>query len=284
MKSIKRHILIVLFLLGAIDFICAQKVTFKAEAPAEVIQGDSFTISYILSGEEAEDIDLPEQIKGFEILRGPTASINYIRERTGRSYFESVSYDYIVKAYDAGTFTIPSATAKVGGKRYKTNTLKVKVISQKALQEKKLKEIENADIFVKPIVNEREIEGEKVFEVSFRIYTQVDVEGISDSNYPNFNDFDVLRAWTPSGRRMAKERYNGKDYYTADLRKYLLLPKRSGKITIDKGSIEVVFEFETGRVRESFFGPVPEKMEIKKTLEIESFTIDAGLVGDWKAA
>ena len=56
-----------------------------------------------------------------------------------------------------------------------------------------------------------------------------------------------------SNQQLQLERYNGRNYYTADLKKTLLFPQRSGKITI-VGTVEMVFSVPSGKRVSTFFG------------------------------
>jgi len=104
------------------------QVTFKATAPATVVQGEQFRLSYVLN-EEGKDLRLPD-MPDFEVLFGPSTSTSFSqRTVNGKTTSErSVSYTYILMANETGTFTIQPATIQVGGSEYKSNTLTVEVL------------------------------------------------------------------------------------------------------------------------------------------------------------
>lgn len=70
----------------------------------------------------------------------------------------------------------------------------------------------------------------------------------------------------PMNQQLQMERYEGRNYYTADLRKTLLFPQRSGQITIPSGSIEMVFSVPSGRRVSTFFGTQEVMVDVKKNM------------------
>lgn len=280
-------------------------IKFEAKAPEKAYAGEQFRLVYTLINADVSEINFPENIKGFDIIYGPSRSSSQSTQIIGgkKTSTSSVSFMYILSASKAGKYKLPEVTVEVNGKKYKTGQPQIEIISsgnknendrtgnsrrkQDNKQSKKKYEIKDKDAFIKTIVEEEEIDGEKVFEVSLRLYLgeNTDISGISSISAfkePDFSKFRILNSWTPD-RRMAKIKDDGKIYYAADIRKYLLLPKQSGKIDIDGGHFDLILSIKTGEVEQTFFGPVEKEVEIKKTIEIQPFTIDAGLVGDWHA-
>ena len=70
----------------------------------------------------------------------------------------------------------------------------------------------------------------------------------------------------PVNQQLQMERYNGRNYYTADLRKTLLFPQKSGQITIPSGRLEMVFSVPSGRSVTTFFGSQELMVDVNKTL------------------
>src|SRR5690554_5296099 len=113
----KKYIHTILFLLWVLlasntTWLPAQ-VTFKATAPASVVEGEQFRLSYHLN-KEGRDLRLPE-LSGFELLFGPSTSTSYSQSIiNGKSTSEmSVTYTYILMAAKAGSYTIPAASITV---------------------------------------------------------------------------------------------------------------------------------------------------------------------------
>jgi hypothetical protein len=145
-------------------------------------------------------------------------------------------------------------------------------------------EISDQDAFLKSEVRKLKIEDTHVFEVSYRLYTTLDVKGITKVNHPKFDNFDVLQEWIPNDGYIAVDEVDGQRYYVVDLCKIILAPNRSGTTTLSGGSIQVVFDISTDKTVDTFFGTMYIKKEVNKQLSIQPFTIDAGLVGNWVEA
>jgi len=80
-------LLLVVLLTGNATVTDAQ-VTFKASAPASVVEGEQFRLSYVLN-KEGKDLRLPS-IPEFELLFGPSTSTSYSqRTVNGRTTSES---------------------------------------------------------------------------------------------------------------------------------------------------------------------------------------------------
>lgn len=120
-------LLLVVLLTGSMTRVDAQ-VTFKASAPASVVEGEQFRLSYVLN-REGRELRLPD-ITGFDLLFGPSTSTSYSQQTiNGKTTSESsVTYTYILMAKKAGTYTLPPASITVDGSNYKSNTLQIKVL------------------------------------------------------------------------------------------------------------------------------------------------------------
>ena len=286
-----RYIYILLFavLLTGVDKASAQ-VTFKASAPATVIEGEQFRLSYILN-KEGKDIRLPE-ISDFDILFGPSISTSFSqRTVNGKTTSESsVTYTYILIAKKTGTFTIPAASIKVDGSNYESNSLQVKVLppdetsSQEAAPGGGRGEERSAttgtatvsaeDAFIRAIVSKNAPYEQEGFTVTFRLYTILNVVNFGKIQFPEFEGFMVEEIDLPSNQQLQMERYNGRNYYTADLRKTLLFPQRSGQISIPRGSLEMVFSVPSGRKVSTFFGSQEVMVDVKKELVTNPLSIN----------
>jgi len=280
-----------------------KEIKFEVKAPEKAYIGERFRIIYTLTNADVSDINFPEKIKGFDIIYGPSKSSSHSTQVIGgeTTSTSSVSFMFILTPTETGKYKLPEVEVEVKGKKYKSERPQIEVIStgnnsgknktessrkkQDNRQNKKKQEIKDQDAFIKAIVEEEEIDGEKVFDVTLRLYVTDNISGISrisSSKEPDFSAFQIAGRGT-SDRRMYRTEYEGKSYYTADIRQYILIPKRSGKVDIDGGSFNIVFRIKTGEVEQSFFGPVEKEVEVEKTLEIDPFSINAGLVGDWHA-
>lgn len=254
------------------------QVTFRAAAPATVVKGEQFRLTYTLN-KEGKDLRLPSDMEGFEVLFGPSVSRSYSqRTVNGKTTSESsVSYTYILVAQKEGTFTIGPATINVDGSTYRSNAVQIKVISPDQIPKSQAQQesdksgsssptIKSTDAFIRAIVSKNTMYEQEGFTVTFRLYTTLNVVDFGKIEFPEFEGFMVEEIELPMNQQLKIEQYNGKSYYTADLRKTLLFPQRSGKITIPSGRIEMVFSVPSGKRISTFFGSQEVVVDVKKTL------------------
>jgi len=283
-------LLLVVLLTGNATVTDAQ-VTFKASAPASVVEGEQFRLSYVLN-KEGKDLRLPS-IPEFELLFGPSTSTSYSqRTVNGRTTSESsVTYTYIMMARKTGTFTIPAASITVDGSNYKSNTLQIKVLppdeaasaqspaagSQRSNGSSSgagNATVTSRDAFIRAIVSKNSVFEQEGFTVTFRLYTTLNIVNFGKIQFPEFEGFMVEEVDLPVNQQLQMERYDGKNYYTADLRKTLLFPQRSGQMTIPGGSLEMVFSVPSGRSVSTFFGSQEVMVDVKKELKTNPSTVN----------
>ncbi|MGI6074286.1 MAG: BatD family protein [Fermentimonas sp.] len=257
------------------------QVTFKATAPATVVEGEQFRLSYVLN-EEGRDLRLPD-ISDFDVLFGPSTSTSFSqRTVNGKTTSErSVTYTYILMPKKTGTYTIGPASITVGGSKYDSNSLKIEVLPPDESQSNNSSRggenegerrssgggtVSNTDAFIRAIVSKNSLYEQEGFTVTFRLYTTLNVVNFGKIQFPEFEGFMVEEVDMPSNQQLKMERYNGRNYYTADLRKTLLFPQRSGDISIPSGRIEMVFSVPSGRSVSTFFGSQELMADVSKTL------------------
>lgn len=256
------------------------QVTFRASAPATVANGEQFRLTFSLN-KEGKDLQLPPEISNFEVLYGPAVSESHSTQIVNGSISSenSYAYTYILMPKKTGTFTLGSATVNVGGKTYKSNPLSIKVVAGSAQssggnsgQQRRIPRptgngtVTSNDAFIRAIVSKNSVYEQEGFTVTFRLYTRFNVQNFGKIEFPEFEGFMVEEIELPSNQQLTPERYDGKTYYCADLRKTLLFPQRSGKMTIPSGKIEIVFSVPSGQKIESFFGTQEIDVDVSKMM------------------
>lgn len=287
-KTIRIYLkaLLLLFLLQG-SYSIAQDVTFKASAPQSVVKGEQFRLTYSLN-KEGKDIRLPSKMEGFEILFGPSVSSSYSTQIiNGKSTSQSsFSYTYILVAPEEGTFSIGPADIKVDGSNYRSNSLEIKVLppdkktdnsqssQSSSASSSSAQEIKSTDAFIRTVVSKNQIYEQEGFMVSFKLYTTLNVVDFVRIEFPEFEGFLVEELDVPSNQQLKLEHYNGRNYYTAVLRKTLLFPQRAGKITIPSGRLEMVFSVPSGKKISSFFGTQEVNVDVKKPMITNPVTVN----------
>lgn len=293
MYTMQKYLVVLILSILSIGHIGAQDVSFKASAPNAVAKGDNFRLVYTLRGGEGRDINAPTSIKGFDILFGPAMSSSYSTQViNGKATTDSSeSYIYTLMAMSEGTFTVPAATIKVNGKTYTSNSLQIRVLPEdktaKANQQQNsggggetsqststAQKISSSDAFIRAIVSKSKVYEQEAFVVTFRFYTTLQVVDLGKIEFPEFEGFMVEEQDLPATRQLTFEHYNGRNYYSVDLKRTLLFPQRSGKINIPQGKIEMVFNVRSGKAVQTFFGPQYVMTDVKKTMTTSPLTIN----------
>lgn len=286
----KKYWFLLVLLLISISNVSADDITFVISAPANTVKGAQFQLQYVLRGGEGQNIEVPDNIKGFDVLFGPSVSQMYSSSNiNGKVTSESnITYTYLLMAKEEGTFSLPAATVKVNGRSYKSNTAQIKVLppdknaqpTQPGQQVRPTTtsstagNVDPKDAFVRAIFSKTKVNEQEAVTVTFRFYTVLNIRDVGKIQFPEFEGFMTEDFELPANRQMAMEHYNGRNYYTIDVKKTLLFPQRSGKMTIPSGTMEIVFEVASGRKVNTFFGPQEVMTESKKTLRTSPVTVD----------
>ena len=298
--------------------IFGQDITFVGTTDKVVVVGQQFRVNYTVTtgGETVKDIRLPDT-KDFDNIFGPTQSSTsqYTSIINGKSSTQLTNtYTYILTAKNAGTFTIPPATIKVGNSEYKSNEIAVKVLppdqaanaaaananadnsAQQGEQPSASGGTSSGDVFARAIVSKNSVYENEGFLVTFKLYTLVDIAGFDGApKFPEYEGFVAQEIDMPSNLPWALENYNGRNYKTVVLKQTILFPQRSGKITIPSGKLDVVARVRTQQRQRSFFDDFFDMtQDVKRSLTSNPVTVDVkplpegkpasftGAVGDYK--
>ena len=252
------------------------QVTFKATAPASVVEGEQFRLSYHLN-KEGRDLRLPE-LNGFDLLFGPSTSTSYSQQTiNGKTTSEmSVTYTYILMPTKAGNYTIPAASITVDGSNYQSNSLQIKVLppdeaaadsspgaNRQPDRAGGSATVSERDAFIRAIVSKSNLYEQEGFTVTFRLYTTLNVVNFGKIQFPEFEGFMVEEIDLPVNKQLQMERYNGKLLHCR-FAQDTSFPAASRKDYHTSGSLEMVFSVPSGKKVSSFFGPQEVMVDVKK--------------------
>lgn len=252
-------------------------VEFRAQAPAQVIVGKPFQLTYTIN-QRARDLKAP-QMADFEVLAGPytstSSSTSFVNGKRTSTYTQT--YTYTLLAQREGTFTIPPANIKVSGEQYQSNGVRITVLppdeqpaagttqggnaqqSRPSQQSASDGSITSENLFIRTIVSKTRVHEQEAILLSYKLYfAGVDVaQFTNNTKIPEFTGF--LKQDIEQGEIQTElEHYNGRNYQTAVLYRTLLYPQHSGDIQIDPATFEAVLRVQTrAQVRsifDDFFG------------------------------
>lgn len=94
------------------------------------------------------------------------------------------------------------------------------------------------DVLVRIILSRPQAYEQEAIECTIKLYTKYNISSFMPKTQPSFDGFLIedLNVQAYLGER---EHYNGDNYYTAVLKRCLLYPQRSGKLTINSGQYDL---------------------------------------------
>lgn len=232
-----------------------------------------FRIQYTIDKQGADNFKAPN-FTNFKIVGGPSQSVSQ-SWINGKMTF-SQSYTYILQPKNKGEFNLPPASIEIDGETVQSNTLKIIIVDAVEVPQNPNDPdyIASQNIhLVAEISKTTPYVGEGIY-VEYRLYFSENV-GIYDNaitESPQYNGFwnqEVKRNGTP----VKEGTYNGEKYRYAVLHKALLIPTKSGNLTIDPMKMDIVVAVPTGRA--DFFGNVitrqvrKEFSSTKKTVAVK---------------
>jgi hypothetical protein len=270
----------------------AQEATLKAKVSKNKLGvNQRLRIEFSVDKQGGDNFS-PPNFANFKVVGGPSQSVSQ-SWINGKVTF-SQSYTYIIQPKRKGAFSIASASIKVGGKFIKSEPVKIIVLDAVEIPKNPndpnyvaqqnihlVAEISKANPYV----------GEGIY-VEYRLYVSenVSVYDTSISEAPKYNGFwnqDIKVNDFPV--KMGK--YNGENYRYIVLQKALLIPTKTGKLSIDPMRMDIVIGVPSGR--EDFFGNAITKnvrrefASTKKIIRPKALPLEgkpanfAGAVGDF---
>ena len=273
-------------------------VTFSAHAPRQVNQGSNFQISYELRDAEGSGFTAPE-VDGADKLYGPAVSSSYSSSWVNGKSSTSTSQEYTMtyRAKTPGTYKVGAATITVGGQKMTTKPFTIEILpsGEKAdnsrqnnstaynnpMTQSAGKKVDANDLFVRIIMSKQHIYEQEAVVCTIRLYTKYQISQFMPTLQPSFDGF-LIEELPQSPNLNNVETYNGERYMVADLKKCILYPQQSGKLTIASGNYDVtVVQYDTYR---SLFGTLSQPVERKLQVKSNSATVDIAPLPEPKPA
>lgn len=290
--------LTILSLLFLTAFSLAAQTSFQVIPPRNVIAGNRFAVTYRLSNGEGTSLNAPA-ISGCKLLNpqpGVSTSQSYQIINGQASSSSTVEYTFIYRAEEEGTFTIPAASIMADGKKLTSQPAKFTVlpadkatqgqqqggygygygrqpqqsvhVDDMASQDDTSRPISKDDIFVRIILNKSHAYEQEAIECTIKLYTKFQrINSFMMTSPPTFDGFLIEEVDTQAALN-AVENYKGQNYVTAVLKKCIIFPQKSGKLTINSGKYDLsVVQIE--RVSNGWF---ISGRPVEKDVHLQPFT------------
>ena len=191
------------------------------------------------------------------------------------------------RADKAGTYTIPPATIDVDGKRYTSKSLEIEILppdkSASAGSQSQgvriddidtqsaSKPLNSKDLFVRIEMSKQKVYEQEAVVCTIKLYTKYQISQFMTTLQPSFDGFLIEELpLSPSLNNV--EHYNGENYMVAELKKCILFPQKSGKLTITSGNYDVT-AIQYDMVR-SLFGTIRQPVESKVQVKSNSASVN----------
>ena len=200
----------------------------------------------------------PPNFSPFKVIAGPMQS-SYTQIINGR-VTHTFSVSYILQAGKEGSFAIPPASAYYGGKKYYSSKTVVNVKKSSGGNQSGSSSLSSSgsaaanetikkNLFIKLSVDKHSARpGEPVYAV-YKLYSGSDLNvlNIAAPKMPVYNGFWATEIEIPQITYSAVETVNGKRYRVAELKKVVLFPTRSGKLTVEPLRMDFTVRVPTRR-------------------------------------
>ena len=242
--KLKLGLLLSFLIIGCTAF--AQNAFLSATASKSTVGvGEQFQVTFTLNC-DGQNFRSPD-LSNFNVLSGPnkSSSISIVNN----SYTQTLSFTFFLQPKSEGAFKIGPASIEVQGKKINSNIINLTVVkgnppagnNQNNNQgNNQSSGITDKNLFVRAIVSKSSVFEGEALTVTFKIYTNIDVNSYSVSKAPAFNGFWNQDIEIPNPPPTSVEVIDGVRYTTAVIKKAVLFPQQSGVLTIDPMELECI--------------------------------------------
>lgn len=287
-----QYILLFIFsLLGCIEKTDAQ---IAVSVPSHVSAGENFRLSYTINTQDVDDFRAGTIPSGLELIAGPYTSqqSSYQMVNGHTSSSSSITFTYTLYAAKNGTFTIPSAHARVNGHNIYSRAVRV-TVSGKARnnggapkmhqddnrgQEPAMRAagsaITSKDLFIKVTANKQRVHEQEPILLTYKVYTLVDLSQL-EGKMPDLTGFHSQEIPLPQQKSFHIERVNGRAYRAVTWSQYLMYPQMTGTLKIPSITFKGIVVEENRNVDpfEAFLNGGSGYVEVKRNIVAPGLTV-----------
>lgn len=287
-----QYILLFIFsLLGCIEKTDAQ---IAVSVPSHVSAGENFRLSYTINTQDVDDFRAGTIPSGLELIAGPYTSqqSSYQMVNGHTSSSSSITFTYTLYAAKNGTFTIPSAHARVNGHNVYSRAVRV-TVSGKARnnggapkmhqdddrgQEPAMRAagsaITSKDLFIKVTANKHRVHEQEPILLTYKVYTLVDLSQL-EGKMPDLTGFHSQEIPLPQQKSFHIERVNGRAYRAVTWSQYLMYPQMTGTLKIPSITFKGIVVEENRNVDpfEAFLNGGSGYVEVKRNIVAPGLTV-----------
>ena len=244
---------------------------------------ERFNVAFIVEGENSPSEFHWEAGDDFQVVWGPqkgsSTSIQMINGKTTRS--SQTSYTYILQARKTGSFTLQPAVARVKGAEVRSKAVTIQVVDGDSAQSGTAPQqgnnsqggspssgqsrpssqaaSGNADIFMRLSLSRSSVVVGEPVTATLKIYHRANLVGFENAKFPTFKGFWSQEVESPSNIEFQREQVDGSMYNAAVLRRWVIIPQKSGDQSIEAAEIVCLVNVQrprssSGSIFDDFFG------------------------------
>ena len=280
---------IVLFLMTALALKAQDDVSFKVICKRQVVVGEQFQVSYELNG-DGKNFEAPN-FNNFEKIGGPfsstSSSVQIINGSVTKT--NTHTYSFYLRAIKEGKFTIPAATITVDKKKVKSTTMEIEVVKDNGSVaggggNSSGPSVSAKDVFLEATLNKKSAYlGEQVT-LTYKIYYTLPISQLSISKAPSYSGFWTKDITDNNGTiQQSSVVRNGTEYHVATIQEIVLIPQKTGTLTIDPLDISCIAQVKNENRQQrgydpfdNFFGDImgTSYTNVKKEVKSQPISIE----------
>lgn len=277
---------------------------FYASAPKTVPLNSNLQLSFTIENGNGTSLK-PPAINDFQVLSGPNTSTSM--QWVNGNVTQSVTYNYILRPKNQGTFKIGKASIVVSGVTMESNEVSVEVTAPVAQQQQQQKrqrnpfdpfddpffnqgmeeeeepQTNNADlekqlkdeVFMKLLVDKNTAYKGEMLTATYKLYFRQNLSGFNVTKAPAFDGYWSQEVELDPKRRPTLETVNGKQYNTIEILKFNLYPQRAGALPVASCELSTVAQVQVRSNSRNFFGSFfGQVQQVPMTLKTSSTVVN----------
>lgn len=290
-----RHTLLYIYVLclGLLGAVLPADAQITVSVPQRVATGENFRLSYTINTQDVETFRAGDMPSGLELIAGPYTSqqSSYQMVNGHTSSSSSITYTYTLYAEKAGTYTIPAAHARIGGRSVASHTARVTVSGQArangngaprmhqddegAAQLRAAgSRISGKDLFIKVSANKSRVHEQEPVLLTYKVYTLVDLTQL-EGKMPDLTGFHSQEVPLPQQKSFKVETVNGQPYRAVTWSQYVMYPQMTGRLEVPSITFKGIVVQQNRAVDpfEAFFNGGSGYVEVKREIQAPGLTI-----------
>ena len=274
------------------------QTSISVDAHKVVGVDERFNVVFEVEGENSPSNFTWSPGDDFQLVWGPqkgtSSSVSIVNGKVSKS--SKSSFTYILLPKKTGTFTLPAATATVKGETISSKSITIQVVQNGAGQSSgsssssggsgssssgsgsssSREAASGEDVFMRLNLSKTNVVVGEPITATLSLYQRANIVGFENARFPSFDGFWSQETETPSNIEFHRESLGDNIYNAAVLRRYVIIPQKSGNMTIDPAEIVCLINVlrpgsSSGSIFDSFFGE--EYVTVKKRVSTRAVTV-----------